>query len=153
MLYSYKISYFLKDLNLKTKIIDGSTYVFDLTRKKYLLLTPEERVRQLFIHYLINQLGYSKNHIRTEIGVKYHSLQKRSDILVFDRENQPYLLVECKAESVAVNQETVEQASRYNQVFKAPYLCVTNGIKTYCFQIDFENNRFLQLNEVPLPKV
>jgi hypothetical protein len=143
----------LKIFSPKTKVVNDVLYIYDDIRRKYLVLTPEEKVRQAFIHYLISEVGYSKNHIRTEMGLKYHSLSKRSDILVFDKNGQPYMLVECKAESVILNQEVVEQASRYNLVSKAPYLCVTNGKSTFCFHIDFEQNRTAQLKSIPLPQV
>lgn len=138
---------------LKTKVINGVTYVFDIIRKKYLVLTPEEKVRQGIIHYLITEKGYSKALIRTELGTQYHELSKRTDILVFDKLSQPYMLIECKAEDVPINQKVVEQASRYNLGFKAPYLCVTNGRNTFCFEIDFELNKTMQLREIPSPKV
>lgn len=137
----------------KIKIINEIPHIFDPVRRKYLVLTPEEKVRQGFIHYLISQLGYSRNHFRTEMSLKYNTLNMRSDILVFDRSNQPYLLVECKAENVPLTKEVLEQASRYNTTIQAPYLCVTNGIKTYCFSVDFEKGQTKQLKAVPLPKI
>lgn len=141
----------MKNFVPKTKIVNGVVYIYDNIRRKYLVLTPEEKVRQGFIYFLISEMGYSKNHIRTELGLQYHALSKRSDIMVFDKNTQPYMLVECKAESVSINQEVVEQASRYNLTFKAPYLCVTNGKSTFCFYIDFENNTTTQLKSIPLP--
>lgn len=143
----------MKNFIPKTKIVNDVVYIYDNIRKKYLVLTPEEKVRQGFIHFLISEGGYSKNHIRTEMGLQYHALAKRSDIMVFDKKTQPYMLVECKAESVAISQEVVEQASRYNLTIKAPYLCVTNGKTTYCFHIDFEKNITTQLKSIPLPQV
>ena len=136
--YSYKI-----------KEIDGKTYIYDEIRKKYLVLTPEEWVRQHFINLLINHYQYSKNLIRLEGGLSYHKLAKRSDIEVYDVEGKPFLLVECKAANVEINQKVVEQASRYNQSIKAPYLCVSNGLRTFCFAIDFETGKFEQLKDLP----
>lgn len=132
---------------------NGVLYVFDEIRKKYLVLTPEEKVRQGMITYLVEQLGYSKGLIKSEGGLKYNQLQKRTDIVVHNRDGNPYILVECKAEDVAINQAVVEQASRYNLLIKAPFLCVTNGKKTYCFQIDFENNTTTQLAGIPSAEV
>lgn len=139
----------IKNEKRKIKEIDGKAYIFDIIRKKYIYLTPEEIVRQNFLDYLISEKKYSKNLIKLESQIKYNTLEKRSDILVYDISGQPFLLVECKADSVAINQKTIEQASRYNLQMKAPYLCVTNGLKTYCFEVDFEKNTFFQLSNIP----
>lgn len=139
----------IKNEKRKIKEIDGKAYIFDIIRKKYILLTPEEIVRQNFLDYLILEKYYSKNLIKLEASIKYNSLQKRSDILIYDRFGRPYLLIECKAENVAITQATIEQASRYNLQIQAPFLCVTNGIKTYCFKIDFTDNSITQLSSIP----
>ncbi|HLO46179.1 MAG TPA: type I restriction enzyme HsdR N-terminal domain-containing protein [Leadbetterella sp.] len=139
----------IKNEKRKIKEIDGKAYIFDIIRKKYIYLTPEEIVRQNFLDYLISEKKYSKNLIKLESQIKYNTLEKRSDILVYDISGQPFLLVECKADSVAINQKTIEQASRYNLQMKAPYLCVTNGLKTFCFEVNFEKNTFVQLSNIP----
>lgn len=139
----------IKNEKRKIKEIDGKAYIFDIIRKKYIYLTPEEIVRQNFLDYLISEKKYSKNLIKLESQIKYNTLEKRSDILVYDLSGQPFLLVECKADSVAINQKTIEQASRYNLQMKAPYLCVTNGLKTFCFNVNFEKNTFVQLSNIP----
>jgi type I site-specific restriction endonuclease len=147
----------LKKINLptfdyKTKEIEGKIYIFDPIRKKYLVLTPEEWVRQHFIHLLINHYGYAKSLIRLEGGLSYNKLQKRSDIVVFDKDGKPFLLVECKAPDVPINQRTIEQASRYNLMLRCPYVAITNGISTFCFEIDFESNAFRQMKDLPKAK-
>ena len=139
----------ITNANRKIKDIDGKPYIFDDLRKKFLLLTPEEIVRQNFLDYLIIEKKYSKNLIKLESGLKYNDLNKRTDILVYNRSGNPFLLVECKADSVPISQKTIEQASRYNLAIKAQYLCVTNGQKTYCFSVNFENNQSIQINEIP----
>ncbi len=144
----------LKQLTLPTfdyKIteIEGKNYIFDIIRKKNLILTPEEWVRQHFIHLLINQYLYPKSLFKIEGGLKYNRLQKRSDIVIYDRIGSPFLLVECKSADETINQSVVEQASRYNQTIRAKYLAVTNGIKTFCFEIDFEKNITIQLQNLP----
>lgn len=141
----------MKSSGLKTKTENGITYIYDVIRRKYLVLTPEEKVRQTFLHFLISELGFSRNLIRTELGTQYHTLNKRTDILVFDKTGQPYMLVECKAAEVKISEKVVEQASRYNLTLRAPYLCVTNGKNTYCFQVDFESGTTTQLAAMPLP--
>jgi hypothetical protein len=139
----------IKNEKRKIKELDGKAYIFDPIRKKYIQLTPEEIVRQNFLDYLIMEKKYSKNLIKLESAIKYNSLNKRSDILVYDKLGMPYLLVECKATNVAISQSTIEQASRYNLEIKAPFLCVTNGTKTYCFKVDFINNAYAQLSSIP----
>jgi hypothetical protein len=140
----------LPSFDYKIKEIEGQNYIFDIIRRKYLVLTPEEWVRQHFIHLLINQYNYPKSLFRVEGGLKYNQLQKRSDIIIYDKSGNPFLLVECKAAEVAINQSVVEQASRYNQTIRAKYLAVTNGIKTFCFEVDFEKNSFRQLIDLPI---
>jgi hypothetical protein len=139
----------IKNEKRKIKEIEGKEFIFDYIRKKYILLTPEEIVRQNFLDYLIEEKKYSKNLIKLESGIVYNSLNKRSDIIVYDNKGAALMLVECKSNAVAISQKTVEQASRYNLMIKAPYLCVTNGEKTFCFNINFENNKIIQIKEIP----
>ena len=141
----------MKNKGIKTKIENGVTYVYDIIRRKYLVLTPEEKVRQTFLHYLVTELSFSPGLIRTELGTRYHELNKRTDILVFDSSGQPFMLVECKAAEVKISVQVIEQASRYNLSFRAPYVCVTNGRSTYCFHIDFDRGTTRQLREIPTP--
>lgn len=133
----------------KFKEIEGKQHIYDTLRNKYILLTPEEWVRQNMLWSLINELKYPKSLIKLEGGLSYNKLQKRTDIVVFDRTGKPFLLVECKAQEVPIDQKVVEQASRYNLIHKAPYICVTNGVKTFCFHIDFENNKTTQMKQLP----
>ena len=134
----------------KFKEIEGKNYIYDRFRKKYLLLTPEEWVRQNFLILLIEEKKYSKNLIKLESGLKYNNLSKRSDILVYDNSGAPFLLIECKAQDVKISKKTLEQVSRYNLTIKAPFICITNWSKTYCFEIDFESNTSRQLKDLPL---
>lgn len=148
------VSGLMKQLNLppfdyKFKEIEEKTYIFDALRKKHLVLTPEEWVRQHFVHLLINHYEYPKSLIKLEGGLRYNRLQKRSDIVVFDRNGNPFLLVECKETEVKIDKKVVEQASRYNLVLRCPFLAVTNGLQTFCFQIDFENGSFQQMKDLP----
>ncbi len=123
--------------------------IFDIIRKKFVMLTPEEWVRQHFIHYLIDHLGYSKGLIRVEFGIQYNELPKRPDILVYDREGRPYALVECKAPDVKITQKTFEQAATYNRVVKARYLMTTNGMEHYCCTIDHDKGSYGFLKDIP----
>lgn len=128
---------------------ETGSYIFDIIRKKYVKLDPEEWVRQHFIHYLIQELHYSKTLISCESGLKYNSLLKRSDILVYDQHLSPYLLVECKAPAVSLNQQTLIQASMYNKTIKAPHIAITNGLQHFAFKIDVESGKSEQLNSFP----
>ena len=143
----------MQELNLpqypiKLKEEGGINYIFDAIRKKYLVLQPEEWVRQNFIQFLINDKGYKASLIEIEKGLKINELQKRADILIH-KDAQPIVLIECKAPTIKINQEVFEQVARYNQVFKVPYLMVTNGLKHYCAKIDFEQNSFEFLENIP----
>ena len=144
----------MKKLNLpqypiKLKEENGQQFIFDAFRKKYLIHTPEEWVRQNFIHYLIYEKGFASSLIAIEKGLKLNELQKRADAVVYDKNAQPIVLIECKAPHIKINQETFEQIARYNRVFKVPYLVVTNGMKHYCAKINFIDNTFEFLKEIP----
>lgn len=144
----------MQELNLpsypiKKKIIDGKEYVFDFIRKKYLVNTPEEWVRQNFIYFLINEKKYPASLIAIEKGLKFNDLQKRADAVVYNNLGLPILLVEFKAPSIKITQETFDQISRYNVVFKVPYLIVSNGLAHYCCKIDFKDNSFEFIKEIP----
>ncbi|MDG1476239.1 MAG: type I restriction enzyme HsdR N-terminal domain-containing protein, partial [Vicingaceae bacterium] len=114
---------------LKIKEENGTHYIFDFIRKKYLVLQPEEWVRQNFIQFLVNDKNYAASLIAIEKGLKLNELQKRADIVIYDSQAKPIVLIECKAPKVKINQEVFEQIARYNMVFKVPYLIVTNGLE------------------------
>lgn len=127
----------------------GKLAIFDPIRKKFIMLTPEEWVRQHFINLLNNHLGFPRSMTSVETGMKYNSLTKRSDIMVLDSELQPYVLVECKAPSVAINESTVRQLAVYNKVCRAKLLIVTNGMVTYACLCKDDLNEFETLDEIP----
>ena len=93
-------------------------FVFDVLRKKNILLTPEEWVRQHWIHFLITNKGFPKGLLTSERGLTYNGLQKRTDLLVFDRQGHPYFLIECKSPEIEINQKVLFQAIAYNQTLK-----------------------------------
>lgn len=121
--------------DIKLKHQPEKSWVFDSIRKKWLVLTPEEWVRQHLINYLINYKEFPPSLISLESGLKYHVLSKRSDVLVYSPEGAPVMIVECKAPSVAISQKVLEQISVYNTSVKAKYLCVTNGLKHFCWTV------------------
>ncbi len=145
----------MKTLNLPQfdcKIVnkEGKNTIFDCIRKKYIILTPEEWVRQHFVHYLIDHLQYPKTLINIEGGLQYNRMQKRSDILVYTRHTLPFMLIECKAPEVKINQRIFEQAAIYNQTLKASYVVVTNGLEHFCCHVDHENASSRFVNELPV---
>ena len=115
-----------------------------------MLLTPEEWVRQHFLHYLTLHLQYPKSLISIERGMQYNQLQKRTDLRVYSSEGKPLVLIECKAADVKICAETVKQASVYNQTLRAPYIMLTNGLEHYCWKVDFAASRYEPLQEIPV---
>lgn len=139
----------LPPVKVETRIIEGKYQIFDCIRKKYFLLTPEEWVRQHIIQYLINHHNYSKGLIRVEGGLKYNTLIKRTDVLVYDHYGKPYLLIECKSSDVKLNQKVIEQTALYNKKIQAPHIMITNGLQHYCCSLDIANNRYNNCVEIP----
>ncbi len=135
--------------DFKLKKQDSKIYIFDIARKKYILLTPEEWVRQHVLHYLINEKNYPVNLIAVEKQLIINQNKRRFDLVVFNRELKPEILIECKAPEVSVTQKTFDQANQYNWLLKAPYLFLTNGKKHYICQIDFEQKKLKFLTELP----
>ncbi|HEY9047644.1 MAG TPA: type I restriction enzyme HsdR N-terminal domain-containing protein [Ohtaekwangia sp.] len=129
---------------------DGKWWIFDILRKKRLVLTPEEWVRQHFIHYLIQELKYPKALIKVEGGLSYNQLAKRSDIVVFNREGKPWMVIECKSPDVAISEHTLHQAATYNATLKANFLVVTNGLHHFYFRTDWSANTTQALDAMPV---
>lgn len=127
----------------------GATYVFDPIRRKEVVLTPEELLRQLVLYYLLEVKFYPANRIRVEIGLTVNTLQKRCDIAVFDAGIKPWLIVECKSPKIRLEQAAFEQVARYNLQFRAPFLAVTNGLSTYSCALDFGRQSFRFLPDFP----
>ena len=137
-------------ITARTKADGKRTLIFDSIRKKYVALTPEEWVRQHLIHYLIMEKGYPATLISVETPLKYVRVDKRSDVLVNDRNGQPLMLAECKAPEVAITQKVFEQIAVYNLTIQAPCLMVTNGMQHYCMRAVSDNSPPYFLNEVPV---
>ncbi len=135
---------------LKTKKEGEKYYIFDPIRKKYVILQAEELVRQLVLEYLVRDRGYSKNHIQVERLFTVNTRRKRCDILIFDADTLPYLLVECKAATIPITQDTFDQIARYNLALGVPYLVLTNGTTTYCCQMNHETESYQFLEDIPL---
>ncbi len=126
----------------------GKLAIFDPIRKKFIILTPEEWVRQHFINLLVNHKGYPASRLNVEGGIQYNKLLKRVDLMILNDELKPQVLVECKAPSVAINQVTLDQLSAYNKVCGAALVILTNGMVTYATLCQ-EGGVFKPLDELP----
>lgn len=145
----------MQNLNLPTypfrikKIGDKKYTIFDELRKKELILTPEEWVRQHFIQFLVRQKEYPKSLIAIEREIKVNQLKKRFDILIFTNKGEHDIIVECKAPNIKITQEVFDQIARYNLKLNANYLVVTNGIQHFYCKMDYQNKNYIFLKELP----
>jgi hypothetical protein len=137
-------SYSFRFKNSENKIA-----IFDEIRKKFILLTPEEWVRQHVVQYLLQDKNYPKSYINIEKLIKVNELKKRYDIVVYQPNGELFLLIECKAPEVKISQQTFDQIARYNLVLNAKYLMVSNGLNHYFCKIDFEKEKYVFLEELP----
>ena len=133
----------LPEFAYKVKQVSGKPHIFDIIRRKFVSLTPEEWVRQHFIHLLIQEYGYPKSLFAVETGMVYNTLAKRTDIMILSGESLPFLLVECKAPFIKISEATFAQISRYNFTLQPTYLAVTNGMNHYCFKAQDGAIKFL----------
>ena len=135
--------------SFRFKNSENKVSIFDEIRKKFILLTPEEWVRQHVVQFLLQDKKYPKSYINVEKLIKINNLSKRYDGVVFQPNGEIFLLIECKAPEVPISQQTFDQIARYNLVMKAKYLMVTNGLNHYFCQMDFENEKYVFLKELP----
>lgn len=147
----------MKELNLpsfefKTKTEEGRTYILDEFRRKYIKLTPEEFVRQRFTKFLVEFKQYPSNLISIEYQININKNIRRCDIVLFNSEMKPHLVVECKAPSIKIDKKVFEQIFDYYYELKPQYLIVTNGIEHYCMITDELKNSYSFLDEIPFYK-
>ena len=135
--------------HFKLKKNKNKTYIFDQIRKKYMVLTPEEWVRQHFVKFLIDEKKYPVSLIAIEKQLTINNLKKRSDILVFNAKGIPDIIVECKSPSIKITQDTFDQIARYNLKLQANYLVVTNGLEHFYCKMDYEKETYIFLKEIP----
>jgi type I site-specific restriction endonuclease len=135
------------DYNLKKA--EGKVWIFDVIRKRFVVLTPEEWVRQHFIHYVITESKYPRSLIKIETGLIYNQLRKRSDIVVYDRVGAPWMIIECKSPDQELNQQTLQQVTVYNHTLKAKYFAITNGLKHFCVEVNRNGKQNVLLKEFP----
>ena len=139
----------LPTFNAKISSDGKKSMIFDVIRQRYVTLTPEEWVRQHFVHYLIEQKGYPLSLLANEIQIKLNGTSKRCDTVLYSRDLSPQLIVEYKAPSVEITQKVFNQISRYNMVLHVDYLIVSNGLQHYCCRMDYEQQSYHFLPEIP----
>lgn len=133
--------------NIKKK--DDGFIILDLLRKRWVTLTPEEWVRQNFVRYLIQEKSFPASLMNNEISITQNGIKRRCDTLVADMQGNALVIVEYKSPTIAISQKTFDQIVRYNMVLHAKYLIVSNGMSHYCCKIDYDNNSYSFLKEIP----
>lgn len=146
--------YEMLELNLPTfdkKIIqkEGKPFIFDIIRRQHVALTPEEWVRQHFVHFLIAHKGFPQALMANEVQLKLNGMSRRCDTVVYDRTLRPRVIVEYKAPTVNITQQVFDQICRYNMVLQVDYLIVSNGLVHYCCKIDYSKKTYAFLKEIP----
>jgi len=145
----------VKELNLPAYSVkfksgeDGKALIFDEIRKKYIVLTPEEWVRQHFVNYLVTEKSYPRGLLAVEVMFKMNKLVRRADILVYNNKGKPILIVECKAPEVSISGAVFDQIVSYNLKFRLKYIVVTNGLQHYACAIDLETGKWSFLDAIP----
>lgn len=135
--------------SFRFKNSENKISVFDSLRKKFIILTPEEWVRQHVVHYLLSEKKYPASLLSVERQLKVNNLIKRYDILAYNPDGSIHLAVECKASSVKISQDSFDQIARYNLSLNATYLMVTNGLQHYYCQMDYEQEKYHFLKDIP----
>lgn len=138
----------IEGIGEKFEALAEAKSIFDPVRKKSVVATPEERIRQLMVQYLINERNFPRGLLGVEVSLSLNRLVKRCDVLVY-KNGEPVMIVECKSPSVKIDQSVFEQAARYNLALKVPYLLVTNGLVTLCCRVELKENDFEFLDEIP----
>lgn len=133
----------------KIVLKNGKQYIFDVLRKKYVALTPEEWVRQHFTRFLLEDKGYPQGLMANEIQVCLNGTRKRCDTVLFKRDLTAQMIVEYKAPSVEITQSVFDQITRYNMVLKVDYLVISNGLRHYCCRINYSDSSYMFLPEIP----
>ena len=137
------------EYNFRFKNKENKALIFDEIRKKFIVLKPEEWVRQHCLRFLIEEKKYPKSLINVEKSLIINNLTKRYDIVIYNSDGSIFLIVECKSPKIKISQDTFDQIARYNLTLKASYLMVTNGLNHYYCNIDFENETYNFLKEIP----
>jgi predicted type IV restriction endonuclease len=135
--------------SFRIKTEQQRNYIFDNIRKRYVILTPEEWVRQHLTTYLTEEKKYPASLMAVEMSLKINKMERRADIVLFSRLGKPYMIVECKAPGVKVTQGAFDQAARYNMDMKVEYLVVSNGLVHYCARLNHTDHTWEFMKEIP----
>lgn len=139
----------LPKTELKVISKDGKQQVFDILRRRFVVLTPEEWVRQQFVHFLIRHKGYPAECIGNEVSITLGATKKRCDTVVYGSHAEPLMVIEYKSPSVEITQKVFEQICRYNIKMRVEWLIVSNGLQHYCTRIDYENGTYQFVEDIP----
>ena len=133
----------------KIKNSENRIRIFDVVRKKYVVLQPEEWVRQHLLHFLVKERNYPLGHINVEKQFTLNTLRKRYDIVVYNPDGSIKILAECKRPGIAINQEVFNQAARYNRLLNARYFIITNGLQHHVCEVDYQEEKYRFLTDIP----
>lgn len=136
------------DTNIVTN--DGLTQIFDILRRRFVALTPEEWVRQHFIHYLLEHKGYPFALLANEVTINLNGMMRRCDSVLFSKSITPRMIIEYKAPEIKISSKTFEQINAYNHVLKVPYIIASNGLTHYCCHLEAGNDKYTFLQDIPL---
>lgn len=137
------------DIALRRRKVDGAIEVYDDLRRIWVMLTPEEWVRQHFVHFLTSHKGYPAALMANEIGLSIGNKKLRADSVIYDRQLQPRMIIEYKAPTISITQKVFDQIAVYNLLLHVDYLVVSNGLQHYCCRMDYENRKYEFLREIP----
>ncbi len=139
----------LPEYKFRIKIQNDKKYIFDNLRKKFVVLTPEEWVRQHFIRFLIDEKKYPATYIAIEKQIEVNGLRKRCDAIVYNTNFEPMVIIELKAPQIQLTQTTFDQAAVYNSKLKVDYLLISNGLEHFACKVDTQNNRYQFFEQIP----
>jgi len=133
----------------KVAVRNGKNTIWDIIRRKYVALTPEEWVRQHFVHFLVEHKGYPASLLANEVALTLNGTSRRCDTVLYDRTLSPRMIIEYKAPHIPITQKVFDQICRYNLVFRVDYLIVSNGLSHYCCRMDYAHQSYQFLTDVP----
>lgn len=139
----------LPKYEIKTSNHNGHTVIFDVLRHKYVSLTPEEWVRQHFVHFLINHKGYPAALLANEVELACGKKRLRCDSVLYGRDAKPRMIIEYKAPEIVITQKVFDQITAYNMLLHVDYLIVSNGMAHYCCKMDYAHSRYEFLKDIP----
>ena len=139
----------LPPYDIKMREQGGKRQIFDFLRRKYVALTPEEWVRQHFVHFLINHKGYTQGLLANEVELKVGDKKLRCDTLLYNRALQPQMIIEYKAPHVEITQQVFNQITVYNHLLHVDFLVISNGLQHFCCRMDYDHQSYAFLQEIP----